>query len=137
MNKIKLLESNIINQIAAGEVIEKPASVVKELVENSIDANSTEIFIDLEEAGKNLIIVEDNSPDETYEYLLNKYNLNRTETLFLGDATTDMDAALFSKLHFGLRKNMENKELFKDYKGLQFEDFKQLERLLKEYKLLH
>jgi len=71
------------------------------------------------------------------EYLLDKYDLKRTETLFLGDATTDMDAAQFSKLQFGLRNNEENKELFTDYKGLQFEDFKQLEILLIEHKLLY
>ncbi|QLG45245.1 HAD family hydrolase [Costertonia aggregata] len=71
------------------------------------------------------------------EYLLRTYNLDRTETLFLGDATTDMDAAKFSKLHFALRRNKENRELFKDYDGLEFEDFKQLEKLLIEQKLLY
>jgi DNA mismatch repair protein MutL len=58
--KIKLLDKNTINKIAAGEVIERPASVVKELVENSIDANSTRIIIDLEQSGKKLIRITDN-----------------------------------------------------------------------------
>lgn len=57
---IKILSNSTINKIAAGEVIERPASVVKELVENSIDAGATKINIDLECAGKNLILVQDN-----------------------------------------------------------------------------
>ncbi|MGK0286493.1 MAG: phosphoglycolate phosphatase-like HAD superfamily hydrolase [Salibacteraceae bacterium] len=70
------------------------------------------------------------------EYLLDTFDLNRTETLFLGDATTDMDAAQFSQLHFALRHNEENKELFTDYKGLEFEGFKELEKVLIEQKML-
>ncbi|MBT3464554.1 DNA mismatch repair endonuclease MutL [archaeon] len=60
MSKIKILDESLINKIAAGEVIERPASVVKELVENSIDAESTKIFVDIEDGGKNLIKVSDN-----------------------------------------------------------------------------
>lgn len=60
MNKIKILSSEIINQIAAGEIIEKPASIIKELVENSIDAGSTNINIFIKNAGKTKIIIEDN-----------------------------------------------------------------------------
>ncbi len=57
---IKLLSNSTINKISAGEVIERPSSVVKELVENSIDAGATKIEITLECAGKNLIIIKDN-----------------------------------------------------------------------------
>ena len=60
MDIIRLLPDAIANQIAAGEVIQRPASVLKELVENSIDANSTEITIIVKEAGKSLIQVVDN-----------------------------------------------------------------------------
>ena len=60
MSKIKLLSSNLINQIAAGEVIERPFSVVKELVENSIDAKSTQIDIFIEDGGHKSIQVFDN-----------------------------------------------------------------------------
>ena len=58
--KIKLLDSSIFNRIAAGEVVERPASIVKELVENSIDAGATVISIEIEEGGKKKITVSDN-----------------------------------------------------------------------------
>jgi phosphoglycolate phosphatase-like HAD superfamily hydrolase len=64
------------------------------------------------------------------EFLIEKHKLNRDEIIFLGDATTDMDAADYSKTHFALRENKENKELFKDYKGDRFSDFYQLEKIL-------
>ncbi len=60
LGKIIQLDEALSNQIAAGEVVERPASVVKELVENSIDANSTRIEIDLEEAGLASIRILDN-----------------------------------------------------------------------------
>jgi DNA mismatch repair protein MutL len=57
---IQLLPDNIANQIAAGEVIQRPASAVKELLENSVDAGATEIKLIVQEAGKSLIQVVDN-----------------------------------------------------------------------------
>ncbi len=57
---INLLPDSVANQIAAGEVIQRPASVVKELVENSVDAGSTSIIVNIREAGKNLIQISDN-----------------------------------------------------------------------------
>ena len=57
---IKLLPDHIANQIAAGEVVQRPASVVKELLENAIDAKSTVITLVLKDAGKTLIQVTDN-----------------------------------------------------------------------------
>ena len=58
--KIQLLDSTIFNRIAAGEVVEKPASIVKELVENSIDAGATVISVEIEDGGKKKIVVSDN-----------------------------------------------------------------------------
>jgi DNA mismatch repair protein MutL len=65
--KIIKLDSLTINKIAAGEVIERPSSVVKELVENSIDAGSTEIIINIQDGGKKLVEIIDNGNGMTHD----------------------------------------------------------------------
>ena len=86
--KIHLLTADIYNKIAAGEVVDRPYSVVKELVENAIDAGATEITVEIEAGGKSLIRVTDNGCGIEKEDLQNAYaphatsKLSRAEDLF-------------------------------------------------------
>ena len=93
---IKILPDHVINKIAAGEVVERPASVVKELIENSIDAGATRIGIDIEEAGKRLIRIADNGSGMSKE---------DARTAFLRHATSKItdDADLESIRTMGFR----------------------------------
>ena len=69
---IQKLDQNLINKIAAGEVVERPASVVKELVENSIDAQADKIEIEIKDSGFELIKIKDNGVG------VDKYNIEMT-----------------------------------------------------------
>ena len=75
---IKILNPETASKIAAGEVVEGPHSVIKELIENSIDASSTEIVVRVEDSGKKLIRVDDNGCGMSYEDL--KLSIHRYST---------------------------------------------------------
>ena len=63
MKKIAVLDQNTIDKIAAGEVVERPSSVVKELVENAIDAGATAITVEITDGGKKLIRITEMAPE--------------------------------------------------------------------------
>lgn len=95
MAKIKLLSEKTINQIAAGEVVDRPIAVIKELVENSIDAKATKIIVEIEEGGHNLISISDNGFGIEKEQL--SLALER-------HATSKLDESDINKIiHFGFR----------------------------------
>ena len=73
INKVIKLNDNLINQIAAGEVVDNPASVIKELIENSIDANSKNIKIYIEQGGKKSILLVDDGDGMHKEDLVNAF----------------------------------------------------------------
>ena len=79
--KINLLTADIYNKIAAGEVVDRPYSVVKELVENAIDAGATEIAVEVEAGGKKLVRVSDNGSGIAKDDLKNAYSAHATSKL--------------------------------------------------------
>lgn len=85
MSKIIHLTEDVYNMIAAGEVVENPSSVVKELVENSIDAGATQILVHTEKGGKELITVSDNGIGIEYDDL---------ELAFMPHSTSKISSAL-------------------------------------------
>ncbi|MDR2157881.1 MAG: DNA mismatch repair endonuclease MutL [Holosporaceae bacterium] len=92
---IKLLSQTLINQIAAGEVIERPASVIKELVENALDADASEIIVKVVDAGKSFISVSDNG---------NGMDKDSLELCVLSHATSKLSSENLFDIHtFGFR----------------------------------
>lgn len=95
MSKIKILADQLANQIAAGEVVERPASVVKELVENSLDAGATRIEIEIEGSGTRLIRVIDDGEGMEEDDLLMSLERHGTSKI-----TTEKDLGSIATLGF-------------------------------------
>lgn len=81
MDRIKVLPEEVANRIAAGEVIERPVSVVKELVENSIDAHATQIIVQIESGGKKMIKVVDNGRGMSEDDALQAFERHATSKI--------------------------------------------------------
>ena len=95
MSVIKVLESTLSNKIAAGEVVERPASVVKELLENAIDAKANKIIIKIQEAGKKEIMISDNGVGMDKEDAVLAFSRHATSKI-----TTDRDLFRIATLGF-------------------------------------
>ena len=85
MGRIRILSDQVANQIAAGEVVERPASVVKELLENSLDANATRIRIDVDAGGRKLIRITDNGEGMVRDDALLAFERHATSKLRTSD----------------------------------------------------
>ena len=96
MTKVHILPPDVINKIAAGEVIERPASVLKELIENALDAQTTSIIVHLEEAGKSLLHIKDTGGG---------IEIDDMETIFLRHSTSKIKNFddLFATTSLGFR----------------------------------
>src|SRR5919109_112686 len=95
MSKIRVLPDQIVNQIAAGEVVERPASVAKELVENAIDAGATRISVDVEAGGRRLLRVADDGEGMTRDDAVLAFERHATSKI-----STAEDLARISTLGF-------------------------------------
>jgi DNA mismatch repair protein MutL len=81
MGRIRILSDNVANKIAAGEVVERPASVVKELLENSLDAGATEFRLDIEAGGRRLIRLADDGTGMMHDDALLAFERHATSKL--------------------------------------------------------
>ncbi len=132
MNHIKLLTNELINKIAAGEVIERPSSVVKELVENSLDANSSKIDIFIRNGGKTEIKIVDDGDGIPYSeielsvkrHATSKLNFNNLEEInslgFRGEALPSIASVSKMKIETKSRFDESQSEIFLNFGTLEY-----------------
>ena len=132
----KVIHSDEVDGV--GEFLKKYYKTVKFWIITGTPTTEITIIADKRELKKYFLGIHGSPESKIFwsENILKEHNLNREETLFLGDATTDFDAAIHSNLHFALRDNEENCEIFKDYEGMRFSNFRELENLLLNKKML-
>jgi DNA mismatch repair protein MutL len=136
MNRIKILSEEVANRIAAGEVIERPVSVVKELVENSIDAQADKISVYIEKGGKQLIQVIDNGIGMNKDDALQSFERHATSKIrtvtdifqintlgFRGEALPSI--ASISSLTLVTKEKESETATRVEFKGGQLRDFSQ------------
>lgn len=116
---IHLLSEEIINKIAAGEIIERPVSIVKELVENSLDAGATSITVEIERGGKQLIRITDNGSGIASDEVLTAFERHATSKILSLDDLTQIDtmgfrgealASIASVSQVSLKTRIENED---------------------------
>jgi len=135
MGKINVLSKETFNKIAAGEVVERPASVVKEIVENSIDAKATEIYIEISEGGENLIKIVDNGEGILKEDMRNAFLPHATSKIktaedlfsihtmgFRGEALSSI-ASVSKILTKSKTEEMDGQEIFVEGGEIRYEKF--------------
>ena len=88
--KIKLLDASVANKIAAGEVVERPSSIVKELVENSIDAGATNVIIEIKGGGIDLIRITDNGCGMAEDDVKNAFLRHATSKISVAEDLNDI-----------------------------------------------
>src|SRR5271169_14748 len=89
MSKIRIMPESLANQIAAGEVVERPSSAVKELLENALDAGAHKIDIEVEAGGKRLIRVVDDGEGMSRDDAITSFERHATSKL---SSTADLDS---------------------------------------------
>lgn len=135
MGKINVLSKETFNKIAAGEVVERPASVVKEIVENSIDAKATEIYIEISEGGENLIKIVDNGEGILKEDMRNAFLPHATSKIktaedlfsintmgFRGEALSSI-ASVSKVLTKSKTEDVDGQEIFVEGGEIRYEKF--------------
>lgn len=119
-SKIQLLPDHVANQIAAGEVVQRPSSVVKELIENAVDANATEIKLIVKDAGKTLIQVIDNGSGMNVVDARLCFDRHATSKIKSAEDLFDLHtkgfrgealASIAAIAHVELKTKLENEEL--------------------------